>query len=177
MDDFYLPRNRRGGEHKTPGRDLDRERLIAQVLDPLTKSEEGCYQRYDWDLDKLAEWHAVSPHATIVVEGTYSTSAMLRHYFSYRVWVECPYDTRLERGVARDGEAMRATWTGHWMPAEDRYVALEDPVASHLVVDGGAGAEEEVRFTVVRSSGAEAPPARAGTPRRHQRGFPSRADR
>ena len=44
---------------------------------------------------------------------------------------------RLARGVARDGEAARATWVERWMPMEDRYVERDDPVAcADLVVDG-----------------------------------------
>jgi hypothetical protein len=53
------------------------------------------------------------------------------------VWVEAPYETRLARGVARDGEAARVTWVQHWMPMEDRYIARDDPVAcADVVVDG-----------------------------------------
>lgn len=62
---------------------------------------------------------------------------ILRDAYAVRVWVEAPYEVRLERGIARDGEAARATWVDVWMPAEDRYVATDDPVPSaHIIVDG-----------------------------------------
>ncbi len=55
-----------------------------------------------------------------------------------RVWVDAPYEIRLARGVARDGEAARVTWVDVWMPSEDRYVERDDPVScAHLVVDNG----------------------------------------
>jgi hypothetical protein len=39
--------------------------------------------------------------------------------------------------VARDGEQARETWENVWMPREEAYVAVDDPVSSaHLVVDG-----------------------------------------
>jgi hypothetical protein len=62
---------------------------------------------------------------------------MFRDDYDLRVWVEAPFETRLARGVARDGETARATWLEVWMPMEDRYVERDDPVsAAELVVDG-----------------------------------------
>ena len=43
------------------------------------------------------------------------------------MWVECPYELRLARGVARDGEAMRVMWGETWMLAEERFVRAELP--------------------------------------------------
>ena len=40
----------------------------------------------------------------------------------YTIWVDCPCEVRLRRGVERDGERMRAVWVEEWMPAEDLYV-------------------------------------------------------
>jgi hypothetical protein len=58
--------------------------------------------------------------------------------------VEAPYEVRLARGVARDGEAARVTWVDIWMPSEDRYVERDDPVAcAHLVLDGGQDSSDE----------------------------------
>jgi uridine kinase len=75
-------------------------------------------------------------HAVVLVDGVYSTTKLLRGYFDYTIWVDCPYEVRLRRGIARDGEAMRTTWVEHWMPAEDRYVEEERPDArANLVLD------------------------------------------
>ena len=52
--------------------------------------------------------------------------------------MEAPFDVRLARGVARDGQTARRTWTEVWMPMEDRYVERDGPVsAADLVLDGG----------------------------------------
>jgi cytidylate kinase len=62
---------------------------------------------------------------------------MFRTDLDVRVWVDAPAAVRLERGVARDGEASRSTWTDVWMPNEDAYVERDDPIScAHLVVDG-----------------------------------------
>ena len=80
----------------------------------------------------------VEPEGIVVVEGVCALHRTLRDAYAVRMWVEAPYDVRLARGVARDGEAARATWVDVWMPSEDRYVERDDPVCcAHLVVDGG----------------------------------------
>ena len=76
MDDFYQPTNRRAAA-PAPGENFDRERIVAQVLEPLAQGRDGRYQRYDWDTDSLAEWHDVPATAPVLVEGIYSTSKPL----------------------------------------------------------------------------------------------------
>jgi uridine kinase len=137
MDDFYRPsaeRDRRPGIH---GGDYDRERLVAEVLEPHASGRGGRYRRYDWDEDRLAEWHQVAAGAPVVLDGVYSSSELLRPYLDYTIWVDCPYDLRLQRGIERDGEGMRSTWVQDWMSAEDRYVEADQPQKRvDLVIDG-----------------------------------------
>jgi uridine kinase len=144
MDDFYRPLAERTQSPSSHGADLDIERLVGQVLEPLTSGRAGRYQRYDWDEDRLTTWVDVQAGVVVVLEGVYSMSQRLRGYIDYSIWVECPYDVRLRRGVERDGEAMRATWVERWMPAEDRYVAAERAdVQADLVVHGSGAGELE----------------------------------
>lgn len=105
----------------------DWERFSQQVLSPLTDDRGARYQRYDWDQDRLAEWIEVPALGLVIAEGVSTTRAEVGDPWDLNVWVECPYDLRLARGVARDGEAMRDTWVNVWMPEEDRYVAEQRP--------------------------------------------------
>ena len=74
-----------------------------------------------------------------MIEGVCALHRELRDAYAVRIWVDAPEDVRLERGVARDGEAARATWVEVWMPSEARYVARDRPLeCAHLVVDGTA---------------------------------------
>ncbi len=137
MDDFYRPRAERPQRSPSHGADVDLERVVEQVLEPLSSGGRARYQRYDWDEDRLTTWHDVPADAVMLLEGVYSTSKRLRGYLDYSIWVACPYDVRLRRGVERDGEQMRSVWVEQWMPAEDRYVEAERPDArADLVVDG-----------------------------------------
>ncbi len=150
MDDFYRPSVERIASPNLPGAEVDRERLIAEVLEPLKCGRAGRYQRYDWDEDRLADWHDVPAGAVVVVEGVYSASEPLCGYFDYTIVVECSYEERLRRGVERDGEQMRAVWVDDWMPAEARYFESEKPDArADLVLDGSGSDAGGLTFRIL----------------------------
>ncbi|HUA11618.1 MAG TPA: hypothetical protein VMA83_06410 [Solirubrobacteraceae bacterium] len=141
MDDFYRPADGQRGAPSAHGGSYDIPRLIAEVLEPLAAAKPGLYRRYDWESDRLAEWRDVPAAATVVLEGVYSTSAALRSFIDYAIWVQAPRSARLRRGIERDGEQARSRWETEWMPAEERYIAGEHPdERAELVVDGAAGA-------------------------------------
>lgn len=140
MDDFFLPANRHTRSPvklETIAADFDWRRLERQVLKPLADNEPGYYQRYDWSEDMLADYHSVPVADLVIVEGVYTLLLDLRRYYDYTVWVDCPYETRLARGLARDGEAARQLWVSDWMPAEERYLNAYQPhLSADLLVDG-----------------------------------------
>jgi RimJ/RimL family protein N-acetyltransferase len=91
----------------------------------------------------------VPADAVVLVEGVYSSSKLLREYFEFTIWVDCPYHVRLARGIGRDGGSMRAMWADHWMPLEDRYVGDEHPDArADLVIDGASAGADRVVFSL-----------------------------
>lgn len=119
------------------GEGFDLVRLRAEVFEPLLAGREAQYAAWDWAARRPGGECAIAPAGVVVVEGVCALHRMFRHAYDVRVWVEAPYEVRLARGVARDGEAARATWVERWMPMEDRYVARDDPVScADVVVDG-----------------------------------------
>jgi uridine kinase/MFS family permease len=101
-------------------------RFDEQVLAPLVADKAARYQRYDWDEERLAEWHEIEPGGFLFAEGVSISRKELGDPWNLKVWVECPYEVRLERGLDRDGEAMRETWD-YWMLEETRYVEEQRP--------------------------------------------------
>jgi uridine kinase len=113
------------------------DRLSREVVTPLRRGENARFASYDWAAGANRGERTVEPVGIVVVEGVCALHRSLRDAYAVRVWVEAPYDIRLARGVARDGEAARSTWVDVWMPSEDRYVERDDPISSaHLVLDG-----------------------------------------
>lgn len=120
------------------GESFDLERLSREVVEPLSAGTVARFASYDWAARSNRGIRVVEPVGIVVVEGVCALDHTLRDAYSVRIWVEAPYDVRLARGLARDGEGARATWVDVWMPSEDRYVERDDPVScAHLVIDGG----------------------------------------
>ncbi|MFD5027609.1 hypothetical protein [Streptomyces sp. NPDC058373] len=128
MDDFYLPSADRPAHAGTPvGPGFDLRRLRAQVLGPAARGERVVYERYDWSLDRLGERVAVPARTPLIVEGVYSTHLAARPLYHHRLFCLAARETRLRRGLERDGAAAEPLWTGEWMPAEDAYAEAERP--------------------------------------------------
>lgn len=113
-------------------------RLEQQVLDPLGRGEPGRYQRYDWTADRFADWVDVPVPAVLVVEGCGSAPRALAGRAVLVAWVEAPPAVRLDRGLERDGSALRDHWL-RWMALEDAHFDREGTRArADVVVDGCA---------------------------------------
>jgi uridine kinase len=121
------------------GTEFDLSRLRREVFDRLAVGEDARFASFDWVTQEPLGERTVRPAGIVVVEGVCALHRLFRDDYDLRVWVEAPRDVRLARGVARDGEAARATWEEIWMPMEDRYVERDNPVAAaDLIVDGTA---------------------------------------
>lgn len=140
VDDFYLPSSHRvsGTLAEQPiGANYDWGRLRDQVLLPIRRGKPAGYDRYDWNRDALVGTCEVPPSGVVIVEGIYASRQELAHLYDLRVWVECPRELRLTRGLARDGEGARLRWEQDWMQAEDRYIEQHRPQHhADLVVSG-----------------------------------------
>jgi uridine kinase len=123
-------------------------RRLYDVLDSLGAGCVGSYQRYDWDAGRFAEWHEVAPEAAFIVEGVGSAHRGIDRWATLRVWVEADEEIRLERGVRRDGPALRDEWV-RWMSKETAHFRSDRTrERADLLVDGSANVAE-TSFAVI----------------------------
>jgi uridine kinase len=113
------------------------ELLRDHVLSRLAGGREGRYRRYDWHLGAYAERHVVPVGLDLlIVEGVASADRGADPWQSLRIWIETSNDVRLERGIERDGEALRDRWLD-WMRWErDHFAAEGTRDRADLIVDG-----------------------------------------
>lgn len=115
-------------------------RLEQEVLRPLTGGERAVYQQRDWKHDPLGSllgnWRTVPPGPIVILEGVTSSRRDAADLLTFAVWIEAPYEVRLDRGVERDGERMRDKWVA-WMQREDAFFS-DDRARDRadLIVDG-----------------------------------------
>jgi len=99
-------------------------RLEAEVLGPLERGEPIRYRAYDWSLGRRRDWREITARDAVLLEGVSSARRALVGRLSLAIWIETPRAVRLARGIARDGEAMRATWMA-WMAEEDAHYTMD----------------------------------------------------
>lgn len=119
-------------------------RLREWVFEPLRRGEAGAFRRYDWAAERLGdEWTSLPVPDVLMLEGVGSAFAGIRPDLTLSVCLRAPRALRLERGVARDGEALRPQWE-RWMAAEDAHFAA-DRVAEvcDVLVDGAPRIEHD----------------------------------
>jgi uridine kinase len=141
IDDFYKPPQLRipvlPTEIINPNMDWDRFKKL--VLEAVANNQAISYQLYDKSAGTLSgEVISVPPDATIILEGVWSLQGAFTDFYDYRIWLEAPAATRLQRGLLRDGEGMRQVWEQEWVPIDEHYRETQKPqLRANCIVDSG----------------------------------------
>ncbi|MCL1828474.1 MAG: uridine kinase [Oscillospiraceae bacterium] len=120
-DDFYLTK-----ELKTPerlaetGGNMDRERLLREVIIPAAAGETVTYRAYSCETCDFLPSVTISPAGLNIVEGAYSHHPDLAGYYDLRIFMKAPRELRLLRLKQRESEKYDL-FVNKWMPAEDAY--------------------------------------------------------
>lgn len=142
IDDFYIPHELRGdvvAAEETTTDDTDVERLRRDVLLPLSSGQPPRYRRWDWAESRLGDWRELALGGVVLIEGAGVLSLELRREWDDHLWMSCPRELRIERGLARDGDAQRELWEQRWLPAGDRYERMHRPSEAAAVVFDSSG--------------------------------------
>jgi len=137
MDDYFLQPQMRSVERlQTPGGNVDAERFLLEVLQPLSRGEAVSYVRYSCKEDRLLEPETVEPTQVCLVEGAYSLHPLLAPYYDLKVFCRVDSELQLERIRKRNGSTQLAVFRSRWIPLENRYFeAYSIEQSCDLVVD------------------------------------------
>lgn len=137
MDDFFLPFEKRTPERlATPGGNVDHERLLREVLDPLSRGEPALLRSFDCHEGVLRPPVEVPRRDLTILEGSYAHHPALRGRYDLTVFLTCSKEEQRRRLLDREGPGGLAPFLERWIPLEERYFsafAVEDE--SDLVVD------------------------------------------
>jgi uridine kinase len=93
-------------------------RFDRDCLTPLLDGCDARYQVCDWERDyfgtSLGPWKTTPAAPVVVMDGVTCTRSAVTNRLSYAIWVEAPYNVRLQRGIERDGPDKRQLWID-WM--------------------------------------------------------------
>ena len=137
MDHFFLrPEQRTRERLEQPGGNVDYERFLAEVLEPLRAGKDCSYRPYDCKQQKLTEPVAVRQDRLIVVEGSYSCHPALWEHYGLHVFLTISPAEQLRRIRQRNGEAGLAAFRERWIPLEEAYFqAFSLPGRCELCLD------------------------------------------
>ena len=123
-DDFYLqPHQRTSERYNEPGGNLDRERLLSEVIITLKQSGRAVYRPFVCSSMSFGEKICLSGKAVYIIEGSYSCHPELRNYYDLTVFVTTDRETQLERIRNRNGEERLPDFKEKWIPFEEKYFA------------------------------------------------------
>jgi uridine kinase len=127
MDDFFLrPEQRTEQRYAEAGGNVDRERFLEEVLQPLDKKETVRYRRFDCSTQSLGEYITVEPQKLTVVEGAYSMHPELAPYYDLSVFLDITEECRRERILKRNSPQFAQMFFERWIPLERVYFEKMD---------------------------------------------------
>ena len=137
MDDFFLrPEQRTEERLNEAGGNVDRERVLQEVLLPLSRGETAQYRRYDCATQSVLAAQPLPATPLTVVEGVYSMHPELRQLFDLSVYLKISPELQRERIGTRNTPEMQRRFFEEWLPMERRYFsAMGVEAACDLVLE------------------------------------------
>lgn len=139
-DDFFLrPEQRTPARLAEPGGNLDRERLLEEVLIPLTEGRPAVFRRYDCHTGTLLEPVTVVPGSINIIEGAYSMHPLLAAHYHLSIFIHISADLQRARILQRNGPEAGERFFSVWIPLEQAYIeALHPERRCDLILDAQA---------------------------------------
>lgn len=125
MDDFFLQPHQRTAERLgEPGGNLDRERILSEIMPHLNENASFGYRPYICSLGALGDRKEIPPSRLLVLEGSYSLHPELKPHYGLTVFLTVSPEAQKERISARSGEALLKRFETEWIPLEEKYFSF-----------------------------------------------------
>lgn len=121
MDHFFLPKERRTPQRlHEPGGNIDYERFIEEVLQPMRQGKSLTYRPYLCQSAAFGEKIVIEPRGVLLIEGSYSCHPRFRDDYDLTVFLTLDsreQSRRIERRNGLSAESFRELW----IPLEEAY--------------------------------------------------------
>ena len=107
-------------------------RVKNELIVPLKEGKRATSKVYDWPNEQFLPGGWLEPSGIHIFEGWYSMEENLAGLFDYKIWVDCPPDVGMERGLKRDNHIYEDRWVNTWVPEMKKYIQIQNP---HLKAD------------------------------------------
>lgn len=125
MDDFFLQPHQRTPERLAEtGGNVDYERFMLEVLEPLKAGQDFSYQQYDCGSQCLVPGIHVSVKPLNIVEGVYSRHPYFKNPYDLTYCLTVDPEEQHRRILDRNGKEMLKRFIEDWIPKENQYLAM-----------------------------------------------------
>lgn len=135
-DDFFLQPAQRTPERLAEvGGNLDRERLMDDVLRSVCMQETVRYRQFDCASQTLGNTVTVPHKQLTVIEGAYSMHPAFGQYYHLAVFLDIDPATQKERVTKRNAPALAKRFFEEWIPLENAYfTGMDVKSRAHLIL-------------------------------------------
>ena len=124
-DHFFLrPEQRTEKRFNEIGGNVDYERLIEEVMLPLSKGKSFSYRKFDCKAMKLSTEIEVRPGSVTVIEGSYSCHQKMFDFYDLRIFFTVDPQEQLRRIRFRNGSNAIKDFIERWIPLEEKYFSV-----------------------------------------------------
>ncbi|MCI8712124.1 MAG: hypothetical protein HFH23_07570 [Ruminococcus sp.] len=122
MDDFYLQPHQRTVERlREVGGNVDYERFLTEVLEPLQNRQDVHYRKFScrtWEMEP----EMVIPYRQLnIIEGSYSLHPYFGNPYGLRIFMDIDEKSQSENILHRNGEKKLEEFKRLWIPKEEAY--------------------------------------------------------
>lgn len=121
LDDFFLPFEMRTCERLSKiGGNIDRERLLSEILIPLKNGKSYTYSKFSCKSGLITQGEKIQPRKITIVEGSYSCHPDLFEFYDMHIFLIVDKETQKERILQRNKDNADAFFS-KWIPLEEKY--------------------------------------------------------
>lgn len=122
MDDFFLrPEQRTQERLSKSGENVDHERFLCEVLQPLSEGKTFFYRPYICKTGTFGKPTEITPNRVNIIEGSYSCHPDLWAFYDLHIFLDVPKDIQLDRILKRNGKDALEVFKNKWIPLEEKY--------------------------------------------------------
>lgn len=126
-DDFYPQAFQRTKQrYNEPGGNLDRERLLKEIILPLKNGTKPSYIPFDCKALCFKDEIPLPEKDIYIIEGSYSCHPDLNRHYALTVFVTTDKQTQKERILSRNGKDKLHDFLNMWIPLEEKYFSTFD---------------------------------------------------
>ena len=121
MDDFFLrPSQRTPGRLAEPGGNIDYERFLCEIIEPLKLGEPFAFSPFDCSVGELSAPVQAEPNRLSVIEGVYSLHPYFGRFCDLKVFLSLGEAEQRRRLLARNA-GLYERFICEWIPMENLY--------------------------------------------------------